>query len=227
MDAMNDIKGIRRGQIKIGASTIPGEFILPLFIGQFKQRFPEIKVVLEIANTEQVVDWLQNGRIDLGVIGARVRAKQLDLKPFLNDELLLIAPAGHPLTNRETVHPPDLVHEQFVMREQGSGTRLVVQERLAQAGLNFNDLKVVMELGSSRAVITAVEAGMGLSFVSGWSVTEALALGRLRAIRVAGLELHRPLYVATLPRNYSCPLTQSLLELLLDPQIQEKIKMNR
>jgi DNA-binding transcriptional LysR family regulator len=184
-----------RGRLLVGASTIPGEYILPHLIGAFKDKYPEVQISLEIGDSDQIRKKVLEQRLDLGVVGAECKQPQLLTQKVLEDELILIVPQRHrwPSGTPVTVH--DLIEENFILREKGSGTRQVLLDRLKEQGLDISSLHVVMELGSTEAILTAVEAGLGISVVSRWAADKALALGQVREIKVEGLDFKRDLFI--------------------------------
>lgn len=212
---MEEYKELGRGNLKLGASTIPGEYLLPDYIGRFKRLYPEVNISLSIGDTRAIVEKLALDSIQMGVIGAKLDETKLELVPFMEDQLILIAGTQHPGEKKPPVTLKDLTGFSYVLREEGSGTRMVVEQELAGKGMSLTDLDVVMELGSTRAVITAVAAGLGLSWVSRWAAEEALSLGHVREIPVEGLEIKRPFYLATRRNRTMSPLARAFTDFLL------------
>ncbi|HAU31257.1 MAG: Transcriptional regulator, LysR family [Desulfotomaculum sp. 46_80] len=192
---VNDLKELKTGSLTIGASTIPGEYILPKLIGDFRRQFPGIQINVRIAGSAQVEKWLLNREIDLGFCGTLISGKEIECLPFLTDHLVLIAPVDHPWEAGGEIKISDLVKEKFVLRESGSGTRKTFETSLARSNISKEQLSIVMEMGSTRAVITAVEAGLGVSVVSFLAARDPLLLGLIKEIRVHNLDLNRKLYV--------------------------------
>lgn len=207
MTELNDNVG---GVLKVGASNIPGEFVLPCLLGYFKKEYPQVKVSLEISDTVGVVRRILAEEIHLGVVGAWVERKKLQARKFMEDRLVLILPVGHPLANKGQVFPADLVGEKLVWREKGSGTRRVVEEKLQKAGVSPEGLTTFLELGSNQSIITAVEEGFGISLVSSWSI-RGREKKRLVCREMEGVSLSRDLYFLY-PREQFLP--RSALELL-------------
>lgn len=218
LDAVNELKGVRRGRLIVGASTIPGEYLLPQLIGSFKRQFPKIEVILRIADTGRVVELLENRYIHLGIIGASVKTENLILEPVLNDELILIAAANHPLAKKKKVQLDDILKAAFILREPGSGTRMVIEEMLAHKHLCLGDMQLIMELGSTRAVITAVEAGLGISMVSRLAADEALQLQRIKELKVDGWHTKRSLYLAKNQNRYLSHAAEAFIEHIVNSE---------
>ncbi|OPY58044.1 MAG: HTH-type transcriptional activator CmpR [Pelotomaculum sp. PtaU1.Bin035] len=191
---LDDLKGLKTGRLVVGAGTIPGEYLLPLFIGEFKKKYPGIQVTLKVSGSGQVERWIRHREIDLGITGMSVEGEGIDCAPWFPDQLSLIVPAAHPWADIGTIMASDLKNESMIFREQGSGTRRAIEQKLAEQDIAMEQMRIGMELGSTRAVITAVEAGLGVSIVSRYSVRESLKLGWVREVLVAGLDLRRCLY---------------------------------
>ena len=199
------------GVLRIGASTIPGEYLLPYLLGSFKKQYPEVEIKLEVGDTQEVVRKILAEEIHLGVVGAWIERKKLLAKKFADDEVVLILHPEHPLAKEEKVKPSVLGKENLIWREKGSGTRKVVEEKLLKAGITVETLTPVMELGSTQAIITAVEAGLGISFVSFWAVRREEALKRLVVKKMEGVLLKRKLYYLYPKEQY---LPRAAVELL-------------
>jgi DNA-binding transcriptional LysR family regulator len=193
--AINDLKELKTGSFTIGASTIPGEYVLPKLIGNFHRQFPGIQINMRIAGSAQIETWLLNRDIDIGFCGTPISGKEIECLPFLTDHLVLIAPPDHFRKAGEEVKIDNLIKEKFILRESGSGTRKTFEASLARIGISKEQLNVVMEMGSTRAIITAVEAGLGVSVVSFLAAREPLLLGLIKEIPVHDLDLNRKLYV--------------------------------
>ncbi len=192
---LDELKGLKRGHLYLGASTIPGEYLLPLLIGRFHRHYPGVEVTLRIAGSGEVIRWVREREIDLGVTGAPVKEEGLECLPWHQDRLVLIVGPEHPWVGRKAVSPDELLAQPLILREPGSGTRRSLEVKLAQAGYSLEGARVVMELGSTRAVITAVQAGLGVSLVSALAAAEPLALGRVHQVSLQDVDLTRDLYL--------------------------------
>lgn len=191
---LDDLRGLKTGHLVVGASTIPGEYLLPLFIGGFKEKYPGILITLKVAGSGRVERWVREREIDLGIIGVPVSGDGIDSSSWLQDELVLIVPSSHPWAGLKVVSVSDLQNESLIMREKESGTRQTIEQILREHGITFEKTSYRLELGSTRAVITAVEANLGVSFVSRCAVRGTLELGRVKEVKVSGLDLNRQLY---------------------------------
>jgi len=214
-EGIEEIKGRKAGSVVIAASTVPGEYLLPGVIGGFQNAFPGIGVTMRICDTGRAVNLLLSRAADVGIVGADVSQEGLGCLEFYGDELVLIVPPGHACAGT-TIKVKDLEKVEFILREPGSGTRQTFEELLARHGVDSENLKVVLEVGSTRAIITAVEEGLGVSVVSRLAAREALALGLVKAVTVEDLPMERALFVATRTRALRSPATGSFVQFLLE-----------
>lgn len=209
------LKGTKSGTIVAGASNIPGEYVLPAILGRFKAMYPEIAVTVYLGDTGGIVDKIVNYEIDFGVIGARIVHDQLQCTRFLDDELCLIASPGHPWADRRDVEASELLTVPFVMRESGSGTRLMVEQALRKAGLQPSRLSIIAELGSNSAIKQAVKAGLGISFVSARSVADEIGMKLIMTLPVQGLQIRRSFYIARHKKRTLPPVVREFYQFLL------------
>ena len=176
------------GVLIIGASTTIAEYMLPALLGDFNKKYPDVNVHLKVSNSDGIVSMVENNDIDLGVVEAPVMNKNLVVENCRNDRLVAVVYPAHELASKKKIMVQDLVTQPYIAREEGSGTREVIEEYLAGTGMKPADLSVTMELGSPEAIKGAVEAGMGVSIVSEVTIHKELQLGTL-----VSLELDPPL----------------------------------
>jgi DNA-binding transcriptional LysR family regulator len=217
---IDDIGGSVRGSIAVGGSTIPGEYILPRLLGKFKKEFPEVSISLRVADTNEIVEQLIAGDLHAGVVGAEPASRRLVVRPFVQDELVMIVPAGHDLINRDVVKIDELSNADFVLRERGSGTRQAIEKYLAKLGLTVHDLKAVMELGSTEAVVNAVSAGLGVSIVSIWAVERYLKLGELETVKLPDSPVLRNFYLVE-SKQSSSRSVRAFIEFVTNTDLSE------
>ena len=180
-NSVRELTGEISGLVIIGASTTIAEYMLPGLLGDFKRSYPDVNVHLKVSNTDGIVSMVENNVIDLGVVEAPVLNKNLVVETCRLDQLVAIVPPTHPLADVGTVKVDQLMEYSYISREEGSGTREVVNEYMTSAGVSGNDIAVSMELGSPEAIKGAVEAGMGISIISLATVQKELKLGTLVA----------------------------------------------
>jgi DNA-binding transcriptional LysR family regulator len=191
--SIDELKGLQRGSLVIGASTTPGIYVLPSVVAAFRRRYPGIDISLRIGNSRLIEERVRADEVDLGVVGGHILdAKERCVAAGLVDELVLIVPRRHAWAHRREVAPDQLAVAPLLMREQGSATRLVTERTLRQAGIKFT---TAMELDHIEAVKQAVMAGLGVAFVSTYAVRGEIATGRLHALRLKGLRVRRHFHV--------------------------------
>jgi len=192
--SLSHYAGKKSGHLRVGASTIPGEYVLPGLIGAFKEQFPEITVTLFIGDTRQVVDAVAAGRIEIGVVGAKIKSEQLFYQTLAEDRIVLAASRKSALWARESILPADLLHIPLIQREDGSGTRISIEKALAAHRVDYRALRVAAEIGSTEAVKQAILAGIGVSFLSERAIVKEKEYGLLREVPVRGIDIRRSFY---------------------------------
>ncbi|WP_457575671.1 selenium metabolism-associated LysR family transcriptional regulator [Desulfomarina sp.] len=194
------------GRLLLGASTIPGAYILPRLAAAFKNRYPEISFEIRISDSAAVVQSILDNDLLIGIVGAKLKAKSLQYHVLTEDELVLIAAEKNPVP--ETISPEELCSHPFIMRERGSGTRRTIESILEQSHLTTGDLNTSATLGSSTAVKEAVKADLGLSFISRYAIRDELKRGCIKTISIPDLNTKRAFYIVlsnkrTLPHHYN------------------------
>lgn len=198
------------GHLELAVSTTPGQYIVPRLLGSFLARFPEVSVSLRVYDTTDVVGRVESGEAHLGVTGAKLPNSKADFEPMGADQLVVICPTSSPLAGRSDVPLSEVAEHRFIARESGSGTRIVVEKALRDGGVDPGDLNIVMELGTSEAIVNAVEGGMGVGVVSHWMADKALALRTVAQVSAPGFPVSRPFY-AVLPRGARSRAADALL----------------
>jgi DNA-binding transcriptional LysR family regulator len=187
LDEVAGEQGELAGTLEIGASTGPGENVVPLLLCEFQREHPGVHVTLSISDTQSVVERVAEREIELGVVGAARRHRSVVFEPLFRDEVILACPPGHPFANR-TVPVDELRKQPLIVMQGGAGVRQVIEDELRRAGTRLRDLDVRLELGLQESVKSAVVAGYGVSFISRSAVEAELAAGTVAAARVEGLE---------------------------------------
>ncbi|MEW8507533.1 MAG: selenium metabolism-associated LysR family transcriptional regulator [Candidatus Thiodiazotropha sp.] len=209
-NSVREMTGEIRGALTIGASTTIAEYMLPALLGDFGARFPEVTIHLRVSNSEGIVSMVENNTIDLGVVEAPVGNKNLVVEMCREDHLVAIVPPNHDLSNQESVEIGQLIEYPFICREEGSGTREVINEYLENNSCD-SALNISMELGSPEAVKGAVEAGMGVSVVSRATIQKELKLDTLRAINLEP-KLERPFSFVHQKQKFRLRAMEELLD---------------
>jgi LysR family transcriptional regulator, transcriptional activator of the cysJI operon len=193
--AVAETSGEQAGELAVGASQTIAQYLLPNFIAGFTKAHPRIRIIARSGNTEAMLEALVAHQIQLALIEGPDRRKDLNIEPFFQDHMVLVVPTNHEWADQE-VDTEALKQQPLLMREFGSGSRRVVEKALVAAGLRKKDLRIQMELDSTEGLLSAVEAGLGVTFVSRWAVRNQLSLGTLKIARVRGLKLSRQFSIA-------------------------------
>lgn len=189
---VSSLSGSFAGQLTLGASTTIAQYVLPHLLSEFCREHPRVSPALISGNTEEIVNAVRDEHVSLGFIEGPPRSRDVKTEPFLEDELVLIVPAAHEWAERPQVACAEIATVPLILRERGSGTRRIVEMALEHRGIRRRSLRVVMELDSSEAIKSAVEAGFGVGFVSRWAVAKDSRLGQgIRVVSLAGVNLHR------------------------------------
>ena len=186
-------KGLK-GRLRLGASLTIGDYVLPRLLGPFNKEHPDISIRMQVMNTTQIMEHIQNHQLDFGLVEAPITHPDMETDAVLSDELQMIVGRMHPLAGRGSVTLEEAINYPMVLREQGSGTRQVMEDQLILKSIDPGTLHIVMELGSTGAVKSAVEAGVGMSFVSASSIKNELALGLLETVAISDADFSREFY---------------------------------
>lgn len=176
------------GELSLGVSTTIAQYVLPHLLGAFLEEHPRVQFSLHSGNTGEIVRLLLDGQVSIGLIEGPARDRGIHTELFMQDELVLIVPPDH---ESDSMSRAELLASSLLMREHGSGSRRVVEIALEKNRLKLKSFKKVMNLDSTEAIKSAVEAGLGVGFVSRWAISKELELGALKVANVAGLAMAR------------------------------------
>ena len=214
---MQDFLGMKQGEIRIGCSTIPGEYIVPNVIGRFCEHYPLATVSLTIADSREIEARVLEGRFEIGMIGFRSSARSLLAQELWKDELVLAVPASHPWAARKTVSIQELSGVPYISRESGSGTLKMVEEYLQASGAKgVESLRVIARFGTSTAVKEGIKAGLGVSILSALALDTEIKAGILKPLRLKGLRMPRRFYLIRDRRRSASPLCKAFIDYLLN-----------
>lgn len=184
------------GGLTVAASQTIGQYLLPRLIASFLADNPRVEIAVVSGNTQGVLEALMEHRAQVALIEGPAMRQDVRVEPFMEDHMVCVVPAGHEWADEE-VTLEQLQGATLVTRELGSGSRKIVEQAFERAGLKVREMHVRMTFDSTEGLLSAVEAGLGVAFVSRWAVRAQLALGTLKIARVRGLELRRGFAVAT------------------------------
>jgi DNA-binding transcriptional LysR family regulator len=222
VDAMHHYLDRLEGELRIGASNVPGEYLLPRVIGRFHHSHPKIRVQVIIGDSEQVIEGVIAGSYEIGFVGSRPRQPGLDLRKFASDRLVLaVAPDGWNGKAAMSLH--ELKKLPLLIREHGSGTREELEKWLHDHGSALVDFNVVAELGSTAAIKEAVKANVGAAIVSHLSIVDDVAAGWMKVVPVREIgTLQRDMYRVIDPRRAASPARTIFLEALAEDASSSK-----
>ena len=207
--AIADLLGLKRGKLIIGASLTIGSYFLPVALGEFRRRHPQIDLEMEIANTQQIESLVRESRVDLAFTEGLAPKDAASAQTIYDDRLVPIAPPDHPLLKHKRITAALVCREELILREVGSGTRDVIEAEFARRKLKVRPL---MSLGSTEAIKRAVEAGVGLAIVSELAVESEVRAGTLVVLPVAALTINRPFRVLRPLGKSDSPAATAFLE---------------
>jgi DNA-binding transcriptional LysR family regulator len=213
LETINEMHGLQSGRLTLGASTTPGEFVLPLAVGQFRQEHPGIQVILHIANTRSIVQRILNRQIDLGMVGERPDqvSDELEFIDYMTDEIVLVAAPTHAAALNRELTLQQVVDLGLIIREEGSATRNTAERYFTDAGVVP---VVALSLGSNQAVKQAALAGGGIGVISRLGVTAEVKAGMLTILDVPGWDCRRPLILVCPKDRYLSPAQRAFLDFL-------------
>ena len=213
---MESFLGLKQGDISMGGSTIPGEYILPELMGKFNKKYPHLAVKLTIADSREIERRVLTGGLELGVIGSKSTHVNIACRELWSDELVLAVPARHPWARRKSVSPPELQKEPFILREDGSGTLKILDDYLQKTGHKGTDvLSVIARFGSSTAVKEGVKSGLGLSILSARAIDTEIKAGLLKPLKITGLSMTRSFYLIRNRQRIASPACRVMHDFLL------------
>lgn len=218
--AVADLVELVTGKLTIGASLTIGEYVLPRLLAAFSRKYPEVKFSVIIGNTEEMHERALEGSIDLGLVEGELEDPHLEVTEFLRDELVFVIPRQHPLAEKNVVDNGELADCTFILREEGSGTRLAMEKALEK--LSFKPAKQIV-LGSTQAIKEAVEAGLGVSCLSKWTLRRELQLGSLKPLRVKGCSVTRGFYIIRHKERFESKACSEFKRFILAGDIMEHL----
>jgi len=213
---MQDFLGMKYGEIFIGGSTIPGEYILPKAMGDFRSKNPHVSVTMKIADTAEIERMVLDGEIELGITGSMSSHHAIIHNKLWEDELVVVVPFDHKWKDRTDVSPEELIGEPFILREIGSGTLRIMEEYLSgPSERGIHNLTIVARLGTSTAVKEGIKAGLGISILSSRAIETEIKKEILKALKVKNITMLRNFFLIRDRRRIASPICKSMIDFLL------------
>ncbi|PUU89206.1 DNA-binding transcriptional regulator, LysR family [Halanaerobium congolense] len=205
-------KNMQTKQLKIASSTIPSAYLLPEILSILNKNIDDLKTEVSVGDSRSMINLLENNEVDLIIVGYKPKNNKFKSIELCSDNLSLIVPLNHPLAGKEKVFLAELQNHSILMREEGSGTRKATIVAFKEAAFKLEDFNIISELGSTEAVISAVESGLGISFISKIAAKKAAACRRIVEIKVADAEYERNFYLAYNKNRHDDYLINTFIE---------------
>lgn len=202
-NAVYSAVNIIRGSLCLGATTTISTYLLPQVFYSFSRKHPDVSIELAVSNTEKIIEDLQEGKIEIGIVEGSMNNPSIHSEVIAEDEIVIIASDDNLLSKKKSIVPQDLSASAFIMPEPGSGTREFVDEFLRDLGMPNEDIHISMTLGSTELILQMVKSGVGISFVSKWSAFQALKDGSVKQLQVPGRRLRRKFYIVRMEKEPS------------------------
>lgn len=175
----------------VGASMTIGGYVLPYILAKHKKLYKNINILLQVNNTEEILDKLSNGRLDFALIEGDFDREKYKFKKLKDDELVLAISPKHSFAKKKEVNIEEILHGELILREKGSGTRKVFENILSQLGYDMDKLKGYMEIGSISAIKSLIESNLGYSIISKETIKKELLYGDIEIIPIKNVRIFR------------------------------------
>lgn len=209
------------GDILLGASTIPGNYLLPRYAGLFMQKYPKIVFETRIKDSTRIASAIHDKRLLLGIVGSKTFSRKIEFTPFCTDELVLIANPEEKIPASIDIH--DIAKYPFIAREVGSGTRRNMEKIFTKAGFSPSSLQIAASFGSSTAIKEAVKTKMGVTIISRHAVQTELDMGWLKEVEISGVDMARTFYLAKLAKRSLPSQYQTFFDFLISAAQENSI----
>lgn len=211
-DTVDDLQGKVKGPLRLSAVSTT-EYFMPHLIGAFLQKYPDVEPKLQFTNRATIVQRLHDNLEDFVVMGQVPKDAALEAFPFLENIIVIVCHPRHPLAQKKKITLKNLTEQRFIVREQGSGTRMAVDRRMNEHGLRIDPY---MELGSSEAIKQGVMAGLGIAAQSLHSVTLEQRAGLIKVLNVETFPIKRRWFAVYLKGKKLSLVAQTFLDFILD-----------
>lgn len=190
IDEIKNKSGIYR-TYKLGASMTIGGYVLPKILAKHQRENKNIRILLEVYNTEDIEDKLIKRKLDFAVVEGPFDKQKFCFSKFKDDELVLAVSPEHDFADKKEVDIKDVITGNLILREKGSGTRKIFEQIVLQAGYGIKDINIYMEIGSINAIISLVEANLGYTIISREAIKKELMMGTLKEIPINRIHIYR------------------------------------
>ncbi len=212
VDAIASFRGLKKGKMTLGASTIPGIYIMPRLLSDFKKQYAGINFELIIADTKDIIEKMENGFLDFGIVGSKVETHKVEFKKLVDDTIIFIAPPDFP--DSMTLH--QFRESPLIVRERGSGTRNTVESAFTKIkDMDRSRLNIIAELSDNEAIKQAVMNGMGMAYISKLAADRPIRDGMVKKVAIEGVpEIKRSFFIITRKGKTILPQVKVLMEIM-------------
>ncbi len=220
--SLDQFKGKIEGILEISSSTIPEQYFLPKLLMKFNKIYPQVKYNLNKYDTSQVINSILSGRIDFGIVGAKKNSKQLEYIEIMDDHIILVAPNKNTYFKGNSITIEQLAECPIILREEGSGTRNIVEDFLNEHNFSIDNLKVVAYIENTETIKECVKNGLGTTFISYKAVLSDLKNNYMKNITIKGLEFKRKFYFVYHKNRALSPLSETFKRFILENRYNQE-----
>lgn len=201
-ETMKSLEGEVYGRLLVGCSTTPGKYILPQLLATFHHKYPRVRVACNVMDQDSAFEMLCDGEVHVAMVSEpnMSSCRNVELRRFMTDPVILIAPLDHPWAERGEIEPQELYDAEFIFREEESGTHLALRNALSNFNISTDDLETLLILGNSEAIALSVKEGIGVGFVS-QIVYSKLVEEQVAPVEVRGLDIYREIQIGAQSRK--------------------------
>ncbi len=214
--SINKFKGEIKGVLEISASTIPEQYFLPNLLVSFNKKFPDVKYNLKKYDSSEVIEKILSGEIDFGMVGAKKNYSQLEYIEIMDDEIVLVSSSKGKFSFIESLSPHDLIKYPLIFREEGSGTRKIVEDILAKNNISSSELQIIATIENTETIKECIKKDIGLSFISKRAVSNDILNNVLKEIPINSLKITRNFYLVYHKTRPLSPLTKTFKTFILE-----------
>jgi DNA-binding transcriptional LysR family regulator len=211
---IGEFTGLTKGVISVGASSTLGNYVLPSVIAEYRTKFPKVGIHLHIGNTKNVVEYLNADNVDVGLVEGEVNKQKLIIEKLFSDEMVLIMPPFHIWAKKQSISVMSLAKEPMIFREEGSGTRQMIEKYFLKHGISPQQVKVALVMGSTTAIKGAVEEGLGVSIISKWAAKKEKRYGTLKTATFKEDKFPRDFYLLRRKSKETSHTVESFIKFL-------------
>lgn len=216
--SLNQFKGKIEGILEISSSTIPEQYFLPELLISFNRIYPDVQYCLNKFDTNQVIDNILSGKIDFGIVGAKKQSKQLEYIEIMDDTIILAAPVEGVYKNISSISLEKLLDFPIILREEGSGTRNMVERSLGKCNISIEDLNVVAYIENTETIKQCVKKGLGVTFISEKAIVSEVKNNTIKTIVIEDVEFKRKFYFVYHKNRGLSPLAETFKKFVSSDQ---------